>query len=215
MSDSTDLGSLPPVTGQRRNSTGDPFPKDEPSYEGPVEGENAEPDEDLMSAEDRQCLVPKNRQVWNSDAGAAKAVKAMLAYAQSNGTNIFQLEHGAMLRKLPNGKIENGIVKHGTAKTVVLDPTGVTPNNWVGDIHTHPSGIGMPSVHAGGDWDTFVDGINRSIKEQRGDINELFMYVVVADANASSGYRIYAYGKDSDPNQLGYEVDPDADYCPY
>ena len=44
--------------------------------------------------------------------------------------------------------------------------------------------------------------------------NNRFMYTIVADASSSTGYRIYAWGENDNPDLPGMEVNPQAGNCP-
>lgn len=48
----------------------------------------------------------------------------------------------------------------------------------------------------------------------RTDLDDVWFYIGVADSSSPKGYRIYAYNRNSDPDELGPEVDPDAQTCP-
>jgi hypothetical protein len=205
------------VTGQRRTAgSSEPFPKDTWVSEPPLEGQDAtiEPDEN-MSVEDQQCAIPKNRKVWDADARAAQAVKDLKTFAQSLGQSIFTTEFGANLRfDGTTTRLSN--MRGGTTTGVLIDNNEVTDRNWMGDIHTHPAGDGRPSYgSATSDTVGFQDRLYAisQLQPPREDIDHLAMYIVVADANASAGYRIYSYTRTSDIHSLGREVDPDARPC--
>ena len=197
------------VTGQRRNNRFEPFPRGMMVPVPPPPGQHAEKPM-LESAETIQCALLPNRRAWNSDAAAARAVGQMLSYAQSAGTNFFQNEHGAFLMRTGN-LYHLGNITHGGPAEVTLDPTGVTLDNWAGDIHTHPSGNELPSL---ADWFSFHQMILQAEAAGRTDIDNIYYYVVARDDLAANGYRIYAYNRQWDGTTRGPEVDPEGTDCP-
>lgn len=203
------------VTGQRRDDPFSPFPKDiggGGGESGPLPGGDQEIDDDAgFTTADRQCGIPENRKVWEADARAAQAVKDLMAFASSlqDGSTIFNREFGANLRyDGTTTRLSN--MRAGTVSGVDIDNNEVTDANWMGDIHTHPSGCGLPSV---ADQTGFNDRM-AAIGTTRSEAPYLAMYIIVKDDTASAGYRIYAYTKHSNMNATGREVDPDAQPCP-
>lgn len=201
------------VTGQRRRSDGS-MPRETfvtvPAPEGMFDEKPT-----IISMEEQQCSIGLNRKIWEADARAAAAVQDLMTFAASlpSGDTIFQREFGANLRyDGTTTRLSN--IREGTVSGVNIDNNEVTDANWMGDIHTHPSGDGRPSVaKPTSDWPGFIDRMNRVTALGRADASYIAMYVVVQDTTAARGYRIYAYTKDSNPNQLGREVDPDAQPC--
>ena len=98
----------------------------------------------------------------------------------------------------------------GQVPGVTIDTTGVTNQNWMGDVHSHPSGNGLPSQT---DINGFLDNI--ALAEQAGrNTDNISMCIIVEDNSTTPPTRrIYAYNKNSDMNVLGDEVNPDAIPC--
>ena len=63
MTDTTQLEDIV-VTGQRRNDTQSPFPKDMGVPQGPVDPGDATIDPIDQTLEEQQCSIPKNRKIW-------------------------------------------------------------------------------------------------------------------------------------------------------
>lgn len=215
----TDLGEIV-VTGQRRSS---------PATSFPVGGGGGSPDEQLEIGEDPdsgggerpnpQCTDPEARRIWNADASAATAGREFLDRAATLGDNppLGIREFGAALILQPDDSVTLGPVEWGQPGVpgqvpgVIIDTTGVTNQNWMGDVHSHPSGNGLPSQT---DINGFLD--NLALAEQAGrNTDNISMYIIVEDNNTTPpSRRIYAYNKNSDMNALGDEVNPDAIPCP-
>lgn len=142
------------------------------------------------------------------------------AISQGDGSTLGNREFGTNFIRTANGGLAtNGIsvgnpAQSGSVPNVVLDMTGVTHENWMGDIHNHPSGDGRLS---GGEWANFISFVGQVAAVSPGrisELNSLTAYVVVLDASAPDGYRIFAYNRNSPPDQLGAEVNPNAQPCP-
>lgn len=201
------------ITGQRRDNISDPFPQYQlVSDYYPSTDATINPDDGMG---DLQCSLPIHKKIWNADARAAEGVTDFKTW--SGGADIFAREHGAFLRAngsaVELGNIRQGPVPvTGTNSYVELDKTGITASNWMGDLHTHVSGDGRPSA---ADWSGFLQwhANASSVQPARTDLAQVAMYIVVKAPGTRLGYRIYAYTKDSNPNQLGREVDPLASPC--
>lgn len=210
------------VTGQRRppNST-IPFPGRDESG-GVQSNQDVIPTGDTAGGEvfvPPQCLDPQAKKVWNADAAASGAISDFLARASAlgDGFTLRNREFGAALTLGPDGSVNLGAVTWGDAvqpgvtPTVTLDTTGITNQTWIGDVHSHPSGNPLPSVGPNSDWSGFIDNINLLALGGRPS-DGIAMYVVVQDE--AGNIKTYAYTKDSNPNEIGQEVNPDAAPCP-
>jgi len=208
------------VTGQRRGEPHQPFPE----RPQPVvwEGQYDELTPDMVERPD-PCADPRSRRVWNADATAAAAAAALVAKAASlnDGSNLSNREFGTNLILGSNGRVEvqpnisvGGPAVGGQVPNVYIDMTGVTPTNWMGDIHNHPSGDGRLSA---GEWTQFINymsSLAATNPERSGELAYISVYVVVPDATSANGYRIYAYNRDTPYDTLGEEVNPNAQPCP-
>lgn len=217
------------VTGQRRRPGGT-FPAG-PGGGGPGGGEGSGEHQDEVEDPGTQpyqppphpCDNPETAKNWNADAAAASAAAALAAElaSRNDGSNLSNREAGANLILGANNRVQiqpnisvGGPAVGGQIPNVYIDMTGVTPANWVGDIHNHPSGDGRLSD---GEWNqfiNFVSSISATNPERSADLGYLSVYVVVPDATSARGYRIYAYNRDTPYNTLGEEVNPDAQPCP-
>ncbi|MFN4288965.1 MAG: JAB domain-containing protein [Brevundimonas sp.] len=206
------------ITGQRRSDSTQPFPVMPPPI--PVmPGDVAVIDPDVEPQYVEPCDIPAFRDRWNADAAAASAVEAFLDHAESigDGRTLSNREFGAFLLRGAGNTIILGNVSHGApvvpgqVSNVVLDHTGVTYQNWMGDIHNHPSGDGRPSDE---DWRVYEDFLV-AVSKLGIPTHDKFMYVVIQDASVNPPvHRIYVYSEDSDRNEIGEEVNPDASPCP-
>lgn len=215
----TDLGTLPPVPGQRRNDASEMFPqRPDPSEPSQHQGENQE--HDPIERPD-PCADPVTRRAWNADAAAAKSAEDIfrLPASLNDGSTLANREFGTNLLVSPNGSVARSSVPislgdpatPGLIPNVGIDNTGRTDENWMGDLHNHPSGDGRLSD---GEWTAFVNEMSRlSATTQRTDLAIVSVYVLVLDSTAQKGYRIYAYNRDTPYGQLGQEVNPDAQPC--
>ena len=214
----TDLGEIV-VTGQRRRDSTEPFP------ERPQivvwEGMFDELPPDLGEPPLDPCADPVARRAWNSDAAAAQAAKDIVAMPASlnDGSTLANREFGTNLLVSPNGSVARpsipisvgGPAIPGTIPSVGIDNAGRTDENWMGDIHNHPSGDGRLSD---GEWTAFINEISRlNQTTQRADLAFVSVYVLVLDSTAEKGYRIYAYTRDTPYGELGQDVNPDAQPC--
>lgn len=207
------------VFGQRRIGRTAPFPERPQPVVPNGEHDELPPD---LDPEPDPCANPATRSAWNADAAAAAAARAMVAAASAlnDGSSFANREFGTILYRGPNGGIANTGITWGLPGTpnevprVTLNDAGVTRANWMGDIHNHPSGDGRLSDD---EWHAFVAYVNEisvSNPERRFELAGLAAYVVVADASAPDGYRIYAHTRDTPYGELGQEVNPDAQPCP-
>lgn len=215
------------VTGQRLQPNG-LFPAPSgggggiPGDDGGIHQDELDPDNlGPDPSPPHPCDDPVGQKIWNADARAAMAVADLMNKAASlnDGSNLANREFGANLFLNSNGNIDLTEVSVGPTPTpgsipeVTIEPGGTTYLNWMGDIHNHPSGDGRLSA---GEWARFNDRIDaiQNLHPQRSELNAIAAYVVVLDANAPAGYRIYAHKKGDSQNSLGQEVNPDAQPCP-
>lgn len=212
MSNPTNLSDIV-VTGQRRDNISDPFPQYTlisdyyPSTDATIN-----PDDGMG---DVQCSLPTHRKIWNADSRAAEGVTDFKVNA--GGNNIFDRERHAYL-KLNGNTVELGniavgpVVQPGETAEVQPDVTGIFRTNYMGDIHVHPSGVGLPSA---ADQAGFLKNVREAEEAGRSatELDNIAMYIVVKDTSTRAGYRIYAYTRNSNFNQLGREVDPLASPC--
>ncbi|MFA4893660.1 hypothetical protein [Brevundimonas sp.] len=216
------------VTGQRRRPDGT-YPSrggsggggaNEPG--GTNQWELEEEDETPPEGQVDPCADPVSRKIWNADAAAAAGAAALIAKAASlnDGSSLANREFGSYLLLGANGQVNlqpNITVGDpavlGSVPNVSIDVAGVHSGNWMGDIHNHPSGDGNLS---GGEWAEFINMSSQysATNPERAELSHVSVYVVVLDASSPTGYRIYAYNKDTPYNQLGAEVNPDAQPCP-
>lgn len=206
------------VTGQRRRSPSEPFP----TRAEPVSTEGQFDEREGLEELPDPCANPETRREWDRDAAAAGGAAALVAKAASlnDGSNLSNREFGVNLILGTNGRVQlqpnisvgNPAVS-GQIPNVYIDMTGVTPANWMGDIHNHPSGDGRLSD---GEWNHFVNYVSAicATNPERSDLANISAYVVVPDAASTNGYRIYAYNLATPYNTLGQEVNPDAQPCP-
>lgn len=201
------------VTGQRRDNISDPFPQYQlVSDYYPSTDATINPDDGMG---DLQCSLPVHKKIWNADARAAEGVTDFKTY--SSGLSIFDREHHAYLR-LNGGVMELGNIKVGPVPVpgqnaqVMPDATGIDGSNYMGDLHTHVSGVGLPSQ---ADITGFLNDINTASLAGRSsaELDSIAMYIAVKDTSTRTGYRIYAYTRNSNFNQQGREVDPLASPC--
>ena len=219
MPDSTHLGDLP-VTGQREPIGGGSFPGTDPRDQGGIHQEVVT-ENDPTSPESYfdPCSVPVTKLLWNADAKASAAPSAFAnrASQEGDGNTLSKREFGANLIKGANSLVTLGPigvgpqVQVGYTPTVTIPVGGATLENWMGDIHNHPSGNPLPSD---GEWYAFqtrVADIVSAYPERNIEMQYAAMYVVVGDVPNA---RVYAYTRNSPPGQLGQEVNPDAQPCP-
>lgn len=216
------------VQGQRRRSDGT-FPAG-PGGGGPGGGSSGGEHQNEVEDPGTQppepppphpCDHPDARKIWNSDAAAAAAVAALAARAASlnDGSNLGNREFGANLFINNSGQVDVTEIDVGP-EAVVGDipeveilPHGTTYLNWMGDIHNHPSGDGRLSTNERSQFNARIDRMIRDFPS-RTEALALAAYVVVLDPTAPRGYRIYAHTRQTEADQLGKEVDPDAEPCP-
>lgn len=86
----------------------------------------------------------------------------------------------------------------------------MTPGNYMGDVHSHPSGDGRSSSNEFSIWRNYVLNV---VAPTGRNVEMLAMYVVVWD-ETSGRHKVFAYTVDSDPDVLGKEINPDAEPCP-
>ncbi len=217
------------VTGQRRKPNGT-FPSgpggggggNEPGgvdqWELDEEGDPPPPPEGDGS---HPCDDPVQRKIWNADAAAAAAVAALAAKAASlnDGSSLSNREFGANLFLNNAAQVESTEVDVGPPAVigdvpdVEILPHGTTYQNWMGDIHNHPSGDGRLSTNERNLFNARIDRMIRDVPS-RTDALSLAAYVVVLDPTSPHGYRIYAHNRHTGEDQLGKEVNPDAQPCP-
>lgn len=214
------------VVGQRRQQNGT-FPAASGSGggvgdDGGIQQDELDPDpEDPPYSPPHPCDDPVERKIWNADARAAIAVAELMNKAASlnDGSSLANREFGANLFLDSNGYVDLSDISVGGTPTpggipeVTIEPGGTTYLNWMGDIHNHPSGDGRLSAD---EWARFNDRIDaiQNLHPQRTEMSAVAAYVVVLDANAPAGYRIYAHRKGDTQNSPGQEVNPDAQPCP-
>lgn len=195
------------VRGQRRqNGSTNPFPP-EPSYDPPLPGQDAtiEPEEGLHACDD-----PVKRIDWNADATAAAAQTAFEAKAAELGdSGLYEREFGAAIYMRADGSTYLGRITYGDkmGSSVEIDESNATPDNLIGEIHSHPGGQMTPST---ADW-------------QRVDINAAYTgknyrsYIVARDTSVpNSPFKVRVYDKSSvrDFTKPGPEVNPNGQSCP-
>ncbi|WP_332657888.1 hypothetical protein [Brevundimonas sp.] len=219
----TDLGTVW-VTGQRRQSNGT-FPSrgggGGGSAGGPVQRELEEEEPEEPQGQIDPCADPETARIWSADAAAARAVAALAAKAASlnDGSNLSNREFGANLYLGAAGQVElteidvgpEAVV--GEVPEVEILPHGTTYQNWMGDIHNHPSGDGRLSANERNQFNARIDRMLRDLP-WRTEALALAAYVVVLDPSSPHGYRIFAHTRHTDADQLGKEVNPDAQPCP-
>lgn len=211
------------VTGQRRPAPSAPFP---PRTTGGGGGEQQDEVDDGGQVGggpvvQDQCADPAARPVWNADAAAAGAVDVFLARAETlgDGPTLGNREFHAYLVRDANGSVTAVNVEHGdpvaggVVTNVVTNASGVHSGNWMGDVHNHPSGDGRPSSQ---EWVDFVNQWSsvRATNPERSEVMNAAMYIIVQVPGNPPAYRVYAYTISSNPDELGQEVNPDAQPCP-
>lgn len=132
----------------------------------------------------------------------------------ANGAPTIQLrEFGADVRMV-SGRIQLGPVSHATTRGGFVDiahPGLTNVADWYGDIHNHLySGDGRPSP---ADINSF-NGMLSQLRQLGLPTHNRYMYIVVQDPASVSGYSTYAYNENSNYNDLGPEVNPNAQTCP-
>jgi len=222
MTDVTDLGEIE-VKGQRRRNRSDPFPMRpvEDGGGGPPPTSDPTAPLDPGTLDQDPCADPVKRRAWNADAAAAEAVRDMMSWAAGlgDGSTFANREFGVNLIVSLAGALSSPNVPvymgdpavTGTVPRVIIGVDGVTDENWMGDVHNHPSGDGRLS---GGEWNAFINRVSvLGATTSRTDISSITTYVVVLDASAPAGYRIHGYTLDTPYDALGQEVNPDAQPC--
>lgn len=220
MSDPTDLGEIV-VTGQRRRGPG-AFPIISKGNDsgGTVQQEEVEEGGSGgggFEIENDPCSDPTSKVVWNADAAAVAAVAAFIAKSQAVGDNglLSNREFGTNLVRDAAGGVTSTYVDAGPALQNGVIPsvtiTGpATLQNWMGDVHNHPSGIGMPSA---GEWYAFqqrVADIISAYPQRAAEMAHAALYIVVG---SPPNHQIFAFKRSDDPNQPGQEVNPAAQSC--
>jgi hypothetical protein len=216
------------VTGQRRKTPASPFPGGVGGGGGLSGGANQQEleEEDGLppdGAGSHPCDDPVQRKIWNADAAAAAAAAALIANAASmnDGSSLSNREFGVNLilgaggqvQPQPNISVGDPAVP-GQITNVDIDMTGVNAGNWMGDVHNHPSGDGRLSNGEWVNFINFVSSISATNPDRLPELAHVSVYVVVLDPTSPHGYRVYAYDRDSPPDTLGQEVNPDAQPCP-
>jgi len=226
MTDATNLGDII-VTGQKRSNSSQPFPSLPQTIFVPPPYTTPEAVRTDSWREIQPCNHLPLRRRWNQDAAAASATSAFQSYALGlaslnegdvtpNGPVLTRREFGADLRTGPNGTVILGpishgpVVQNGVVSNVAITHGQLTLANWMGDIHTHPSGNPLPST---GDWSGFQSMLSQ-LRVAGLPTSNRFMYTVVQDASSPTGYRTYAWGENDNPNLAGKEVNPQAGSCP-
>ena len=178
------------------------------------------------------CADPETALPWNADAEAAASVADFLAKAAllggadaPNGTpRLSNREFGRGLFRGAGSSVEGNAVTAGnpippgsTVATITINMDGITNQNYIGDVHSHPFGTSLPSQ---ADWDSFM-GYNHAAR-LAGRTNETFyLYIVTVDQNGNPS-TIYVYqdgprsansADPARPTEQGPEVNPDAQPC--
>lgn len=156
------------VTGQRRRDRTASFPSLPPTLWFPPPYAAPEATRDSSWVERPPCHHLPLKRRWNQDAAAASSIGAFLSHALGLGSLnegdvtpmgpvLTRREFGAGLRRV-GSSVELGPITHGGVVTPGQTPsvTIIHPNlnlpDWMGDVHTHPSGDPRPSA---GDWSGF------------------------------------------------------------
>lgn len=225
-----DLGTLP-VTGQRRSTPAAPFPTTT-GTRGPTQNDRPEdPDAgggggrtpiNAQTEEDKQCKNQRNKRIWNADAATNAAIQSFLnsAVNEGDGATLSNREFGVNLVLGPNDSVAvapdvgiGGLKTPNSTPNVTIPVGGATSGTWMGDVHSHPSGDGRPSPNEFAD---FVARVNALIAAhpERTELANVSMYITIEIPGNPPSYQTYAYTKDSNPNVLGKEVNPQAKPCP-
>ena len=237
MSDVTTVEGIT-VVGQRRVASGLGFPI-RPGGAGRGEEENTLPDDpnwgqpELLVRD--PCANPASALAWNADAAGAGAVAkfllkaAELGFADAPGgtPSLLNREFGSFLVRGSGHSVSTGPVTAGPPRdqtnpnwvsTLTIDPTGVTPANYQGDVHSHPNGNPLPSE---ADWISFMAS-NQQARDAGRTGETFYMYIVAAGQNGGPPtIRVYQDGpraanspNPARPTAEGPEVNPDAQPCP-
>lgn len=193
-------------------------------------GENDPPPDQVDPCADPATALP-----WNADAaGAATVAKFLLKAAEigfadaPNGLpSLLNREFGSFLVRGSGQSVSTGPVTAGPPRdqtnpnwvsTLTIDPTGVTPANYQGDVHSHPNGNPLPSE---ADWISFMAS-NQQARDAGRTGETFYMYIVAAGQNGGPPtIRVYQDGprpanspNPARPTAEGPEVNPDAQPCP-
>lgn len=217
----TDTTTLPDVvvTGQRLQPSAMYFPTKGNNPPG-VHQQEVTPEDGTGGGGGWQpdpCSDPVSKVIWNADAAAAAAVAAFVAKSHAVGDNgsLTNREFGANLLRDASGNVTLTYVDAGSPVQPGVIPgvsitSGWTNTNWIGDIHNHPSGIGMPSA---GEWYAFQQRVADIISAQPSRAAEMAnaaIYIVVGNPPNT---QVFAFKRSSDPNQPGELVNPNGQPC--
>lgn len=144
------------TVGQRRTSTGAPFP----------------PRPAASPEQERQ------RWEWDTDAAAAEAKRRFERAAQGRAEQLGHREQSAVLYKSGAGVAVGplGTGERGTG-SAPYNFTGIAVKDVVGIIHNHPGGTLIPSA---ADWNSVYDRLGADITAAGGDGSKLLMYIIGA-----------------------------------
>jgi hypothetical protein len=155
------------------------------------------------------CANPASALAWNADAAAAAALRLFRAKASELGdAGLYRREFGAQIYQRPDGSVYLGPIAWGDPMTgtFVMDESGATQDNLIGEIHTHPSPQMEPSA---ADWARLNHWSDWTGKEFRS-------YIVSRDPNdASSDFaiRVYDTSSDQSSDMPGPEFNPEGVPC--
>lgn len=222
------------VVGQRRRYTHETFPS---RGSGGGDGGFIEPEEVGDGTEPPPttpdpCADPETALPWNADAEAAASVGAFLQAAALLGGNdvrngvphLGNREFGRMLWRGSGSSVNGNDVSwgeppdpNGNVAAMTVDTTGINNYNYIGDIHTHPFGTGLPSEV---DWEGFLFN-NRTARAAGRTQETFYLYIVTVDQNGNlSMIHVYQDGPRAEnspdparPTTNGPEVNPDAQPC--
>lgn len=213
--------------GQRRKDPTEAFP------ERPQiivwEGTFDEIPADLEEPPPDPCANPATALPWNADAAGAGSIGKFLAKAAEIGfadapngvPTLLNREFGNFLMRGTGQSVVSTPVTAGLAGSpteLTLELHNVTPQNYLGDVHSHPFGNPLPSQ---ADWDGFMAN-NRSARLAGRTGETFYLYIVAVDPNGGPP-KIYVYqdgpraansADPAKPTTKGLEVNPNAQPCP-
>lgn len=210
------------VVGQRRQPNGMFPPASGASGgagdDGGVHQNEVDPDpEDPPYSPPHPCDDPETAREWNTDAAAAEALRRMKQDA--NDPLLDGRERGFVIHFDPasqTARLGNLSVGPNMGGSVTPDLSGISSENIVGFIHSHPASGPYPS---GPDRTEIFPFFRGQIAAAGGHAGAFRLYVVGTrtDPGGQARLQIRVYNEsnlDGDENSPGPEVNPDGEPCP-
>ncbi|NBB51305.1 hypothetical protein GVN24_23765 [Rhizobium sp. CRIBSB] len=178
------------------------------------------------------CANPETAVPWNADAKAAASAADFLAHAATLGgadapnglARLSNREFGRGLARGPGGSVSGNAVSHGPplvpgsgVASITINMDGITPYNYIGDVHSHPFGTTRPTEL---DWLSFM-ATNAQARDVGRTQETFYLYIITVDQNGNpSTIHVYQDGPRAAnspspprPTETGPEVNPDAQPC--